>query len=69
MSTSNPQTPAEHVARAKEELQRDGGADYAIAHALVAIAEHLTTPTNPADTAATRPTAPTREDLAMGLIP
>lgn len=44
MSTNKPVTPAEYVARAKEELSRDGGAEYAIAYALVAIAETMVGP-------------------------
>lgn len=39
MRTREPLTPAEHITNAKEVLAAGGSTDYAVAHALVAIAE------------------------------
>lgn len=47
MTAAKPVTPADHIARAKEQLA-NGVPDYAIANALIAIAESLQTSINEA---------------------
>lgn len=43
MTEKPPLTAAEHIARAKSDLANGSEADYAIAHALIAIAELMAT--------------------------